>query len=203
MAARIKVKETELLSPANIAKVIRALTADTPITKKSACDMLNIAYNSARLDKIIVLHKERIEQDKIRRASKRGTELTQDEISTIINEYMSGTDILGISKLIARSIPRIKHVVEIFGVPVRSRSQDYFKPELIPEASMRTEFKIGEKVWSARYESFATIKLEVPHKQEKVYRIYLEDEKYQEFAYQPASELASLEHLKKLIGTKI
>lgn len=195
MAARIKAKESELLSPANVAKVIRALSAETPITKKSACEMLNIAYNSARLDKIIVLHKERIEQDKQRRATKRGTELTQDEISTIVSEYMSGSDVLSISKLLARSIPRIKSVIEERGVPTRSRSQDYFKPELIPEASMRTEFKIGEKVWSARYESLATIKAEVPHPQEKVYRIYLEEERWQEFAYQPASELGSLEHL--------
>lgn len=195
MAARIKVKETELLSPANVAKVIRALTAEQPITKKTACDMLNIAYNSARLDKIIVLHKERIEQDKTRRAAKRGTELTQDEISTIVSEYMGGADILSIAKLIARSIPRVKATIELLGVPTRSRSQDYFKPELIPEASMRTEFKIGEKVWSARYESLATIKAEVPYKYEKAYRIYLEEEKWQEYAHQPASELGSLEHL--------
>lgn len=195
MAARIKAKESELLSPANVSKVIRALSAEKPITKTAACQMLNIAYNSARLDKIIFLHKERIEQDKARRASKRGTDLTPDEISTIISEYMSGTDILSISKLLARTVPKINATIEKLGVPKRSRSQNYFKPELIPDASVRTSFNIGEKVWSARYESMATIKREIPHKTEKVYNIYLEDEKYQEYAYQPASELASLEHL--------
>lgn len=195
MAARIKAKDTELLSPANVAKVIRALSAEKPITKTAACQMLNIAYNSARLDKIIVLHKERIEQDKARRAAKRGTDLTQDEIATIINEYMSGTDILSISKLVARSIPRVKLTIESLGVPTRSRSQDYFKPELIPDPSVREAFNIGERVWSARYESAATIKAEVPYKLEKAYRIYLEDERWMEYAHQPASELASLEHL--------
>ena len=195
MAARIKAKDTELLSPANVSKVIRALSAEKPCTKTAACQMLNIAYNSARLDKIILLHKERIEQDKLRRASKRGTELTSDEITTITNEYIGGSDILSISKLLARTVPKIKATIERLGIPKRSRSQDYFKPELIPDASMRTSFNIGEKVWSARYESLATIKAKFPHKDEKVYRIYLEDEKYQEFAYQPASELASLEHL--------
>jgi len=195
MAARIKVKETELLTPANISRVIRALSAEKPITKTAACQMLNIAYNSARLDKIILLHKERIEQDKARRAAKRGTELTPDEISVIITEYMEGSDILSISKMVARSIPRVKATIEDTGVPRRSRTNDYFKPELIPEESVRTEFKVGDKVWSARYESKATIRGEHPHPLEKVYRIYLEDERYQEFAYQPASELASLNHL--------
>lgn len=195
MVARIKAKDTELLSPANVSKVIRALSAEKPITKTAACQMLNIAYNSARLDKIIMLHKERIEQDKARRASKRGTELSKDETKTIVSEYMQGSDISSISKLLARSIPRIKATIDLLGVPIRSRSQDYFKPQLIPDASVRTEFKIEEKVWSARYESFATIKREVPHKGEKAYSIYLEDEKYLEYAYQPASELASLEHI--------
>jgi hypothetical protein len=195
MVARIKAKDTELLTPANISRVIRALSAEKPITKVAACQMLNIAYNSARLDKIITLHKERIEQDKARRTSKRGTELSKDEISIIITEYMSGSDILSISKLLARTTAKIKATIDKLGIPKRSRSQDYFKPELIPEESVRTSFSIGEKVWSARYESYATIKAEVPHPQEKVYRIYLEDEKYQEYAYQPASELASLSHL--------
>lgn len=191
----IKAKDTENLSPANVAKVIRALDSETPITKKSACEMLNIAYNSARLDKIIALHKEQVEKDKARRAAKRGKEVTSDEISCIITEYMEGKDILSISKLMARSIPKVKSIIETVGIPKRSRSVDYFKPEIIPDECVRTEFRIGDKVWSARYESKATIRGEFPHKEEKVYRIYLEDEKYQEFAYQPASELASLEHL--------
>lgn len=195
MVARIKKNDTENITPSNVARVIRALSAEKPITKKAACEMLNIAYNSTRLDKIIALHKENIERDKARRAAKRGTELSADEISCIITEYFNGSDILSISKLLARSALKIKATIETLGVPTRSRSQDYFKPNLIPDPSARSEFKIGEKVWSARYESIATIKAEVPYKEEKAYRIYLEDEKYQEYAHQPASELASLEHL--------
>ena len=49
----IKQKSHEKLSPENIARVIEHLNADSPITKKEACEMLNIRYNTTRLQRII------------------------------------------------------------------------------------------------------------------------------------------------------
>lgn len=203
MASLLKAKRAEIekLTDANIAKVIRMLEAEKPCTKKLACETLNIAYNVTRLDSIIAKYKERKESDKARRASKRGTDLTVDEIGVIASEYMEGRDLLSISKTLARTIPKIKQALEQYGIPKRG-VQDYFKPALIPDSAVQTEFAIGEKVWSARYESMAEIKGEVPHKQEKVYRIWLLDEAWSQYAYQPASELASLKHLTNL-GIKL
>lgn len=194
---KIKRTDVEKLTDVNIAKVIRMLEADTPCTKKLACETLNIAYNVSRLDKIITDYKARKEADKVRRAAKRGTDLTIDEISVIVSEYMEGKDLLSISKMIARTVPKVKQALEKYGVPARG-VQDYFKPSLIPDSAVSTEFKIGEKVWSARYECLGEIYKEIPHKDEKAYRIWLLGENQNQFAYQPASELASLRHLVQL-----
>lgn len=198
---KIKRTDVEKLTDVNIAKVIRMLEADTPCTKKLACETLNIAYNVSRLDKIIADYKARKEADKVRRAAKRGTDLTIDEISVIVSEYMEGKDLLSISKMIARTVPKVKQALEKYGVPARG-VQDYFKPSLIPDSAVSTEFKVGEKVWSARYESLAEVIKEVPHSQEKVYLLWLEDEAWAQYCYQPASELASLKHLTE-IGIKL
>jgi hypothetical protein len=78
---------------------------------------------------------------------------------------------------------------------MRSIPHSYFLPQLIPEEAIRTNFKVGEKVYSVRYDSLAVIKSEF---KPGVYLIYLLSEKQQQFAYQPAEELASLEHLRGL-----
>lgn len=185
----------------NISKVIRLLSAEQPCTKKTACEILGIAYNTPRLDKIIQDFKDKKAAEKARRAAKRGTELSKDEVSIIVSEYLEGKDLLSISKLISRTVPKVKWAIEFYGVPKRG-SQDYFKPELIPDTAVRQEFRVGERVWSARYETVCEILKEVPHKDEKVYRVWLEGENHSEYAYQPASELASLNKFTEL-GIKL
>ena len=53
MRRGIKKQEGENLTDANIKKVIRLLSAEKPITKKEACSILNISYNTTRLSKVI------------------------------------------------------------------------------------------------------------------------------------------------------
>lgn len=50
---RVKVKEGEKLTPSNIEKVIGLLEIEKPISKKDACELLNISYNTTRLARII------------------------------------------------------------------------------------------------------------------------------------------------------
>jgi hypothetical protein len=192
----------EKLTDTNIAKVIRLLEAEKPITKKDACAILNISYNTTRLSSIIEKYKEKKEAEKARRAAKRGKPATFDEIQYITESYLSGETIDTISKTISRNPLFVKAVIEKYGVPKRKSSPDYFNPELIPESAVRTRFSVGEKVHSARYDSMATILAEYTHKDGFVYRLWLEDERWQQFAYQPAWELASLEHLRE-IGIKL
>jgi hypothetical protein len=88
-------------------------------------------------------------------------------------------------------------------VPIRVPGHTYFKPELIPEGAVRERFKVGEVVYSARYDSTARIDTEQPHPQHAwVYRIWLLSDKWKQSAYQPAEELASLEHL-RVLGVRI
>ena len=59
MGARgVRAKKSEKLDDVNIARVQEALTGDTPITKKEACEMLNISYNTTRLNRILAEHDE-------------------------------------------------------------------------------------------------------------------------------------------------
>ena len=88
-------------------------------------------------------------------------------------------------------------------MPIRVPGSSYFDPQLIPDGAVRDRFKIGEVVYSSRYDSIARIDAE--QKSDKygfVYRIWLMSERWLQSAYQEASELASLEHLREL-GVKI
>jgi hypothetical protein len=54
----IKKRAYEKLDDNNIQRVIDALNSKEPITKKVACEMLNISYNTTRLSKIIASYHE-------------------------------------------------------------------------------------------------------------------------------------------------
>ncbi len=199
-------KQEENLTEANIKRVIGLMEPESgkPITKTLACQILCISYNVTRLDKIISKFKEQEEFRARKNKENRGKPATNDEISYIIKEYMHGSPITQISKDLFRGIQFIKSVLDSHDVPHKPRVQDYFRPELVPDSASRTEFAIGEKVYSARYDSLAQIKNLFPKKSdgENVYSILLLDEKWNMYAYQPASELASLDEITKL-GIKL
>lgn len=194
--------EEELMTDANILRVIKLLEPQDPnqkpITKKDACQILGMAYNTSRLASIIQQFKDKQEKDKQRRQEKRGKPIQPSEVQFIIQEYLEGNPIDGISKAIYRSSQMVKQVLEDYSVPIRVPGHSYFRPQLIPEGAVRERFEIGEVVYSARYDSLAKIKGE--HNNPKhgyVYSIWLLSDKWQQNAYQPAYELASLEHIRK------
>lgn len=201
-ARRSKNADTEKLDPANIEKVIKLLEQEKPITKKDACSILCIAYNTTRLASIIEKHKEKRARDKERRSALRGKPATKDEISFIIQEYLEGATIESITTKTYRSTNFVYDILQANSVPMRARAHDYFKPQLIPEGAVREQFEIGEVVYSARYDSIAEIRAEQNQNNQFVYRIWLLAERWQQFAYQEACELASLKHLKEL-GVKL
>lgn len=203
MATRKTRAEIERLDDASMEKVIAALEQEKPITKKAACEMLAIAYNTTRLGTLIEKYKEAKARDAERRAKLRGKPATQEEITFIIQEYLEGSTIDALTKSTFRPASFVKYVLEKYSVPIRATSHDYFKPELIPDGAMRLRHNIGEIVYSARYDSTARIETETADPRYGfVYRIWLLSEKWLQYAYQPAEELASLEHLRTL-GVKI
>jgi hypothetical protein len=209
MATRkVNALEEEKMTDANIQRVIDLLEpteeGKQPITKKLACELLGMAYNTTRLGTIINTFKDRKEKDRQRRAEKRGKPASTEEITFTIQEYLEGETIDAISKSLFRSPAFVKSVLDKYNVPIRAVPHDYFDPKLIPEGAMRERFKVGEIVYSARYDSLARIEAEIENsvKHGWVYRCWLCAERWREYCYQPASELASLEHLREL-GVKV
>lgn len=207
MARKRSELEQERMTDSNLDRVISLLEPKEqgvkPITKKDACQILGMSYNTTRLDQLVQQHKDRKEKDAKRRAEKRGKPLSLDEIQYIIQSYLAGETVDAITKTTFRGTQLIKQTLEKYSVPVRKTSPDYFRPELIPEGAMRDRFNIDEVVYSARYDSMAKICAEQKHPEHGwIYRIWLLSERWLQSAYQPASELASLQHLREL-GVKL
>jgi hypothetical protein len=199
--------EQELMTEANILRVISLLepkdVATKPITKKDACQILGMAYNTTRLATILEEFKAKRDRDATRRAALRGKAATSEEITYIIQEYLEGATVDAISKSTYRGTSFIKAILDKYSVPIRVPGHTYFKPELIPDGAVRDRFVVGEVVYSARYDSTARIDTEQPHPEHGwIYRIWLMSDKWLQSAYQPAEELASLEHL-RVLGVRV
>jgi hypothetical protein len=193
--------ELEKMTDANIAKVIRLLEPQDgkPITKKDACQMLGMAYNTTRLASVIEEFKQKQQRIAEQKAKLRGKPITDSERINIIQEYLSGATIESISKMTYRGSHLIKQVLEDNSVPIRQPGHNYFTPQLIPDGAVRDRFQPGEVVYSARYDSMAKIKGEkLDPKHGYVYSMWLLSERWLQWCWQPAYELASLEHLRKI-----
>jgi len=199
---RTKNSDDEKLDASSLEKVISLLEptdpATKPITKKDACSILNIAYNTTRLAKLIEAYKAKKAATAAKRAALRGKPATPGEITFIVSGYLEGQPIDYLSEKTYRSSLFVRNVLDKYDVPIRARAHDYFRPELIPEGAMRERFGLKEIVYSARYDSIARIDGELFQKGQWVYRIWLLSDKWQQFAYQEAAELASIEHLKQI-----
>jgi len=199
--------EEERMTDANIERVIKLLDPKEentkPITKKDACQVLGMAYNTTRLGQVLEDYKAKKQRVAEKRAQLRGKPATEGDVHYVIAQYLNGESVDKISSSLYRSAQFVKRILEEHSVPIRSNSYDYFKPQLIPEGAVRDRFSVGEIVYSTRYDSKARVDAEQnTEKHGWVYRIWLLSERWQQFAYQPVYELASLEHL-KAIGVKV
>jgi len=212
---RVKKKEHENLTDINITRVIELLEGKPPITKKTACEILNISYNTTRLNNIIEAFKEKkATQARLRKAN-RGKPITDDERATIIECHLRGETLVDISRQIYRSVALVRSVVESLGVPKRASGEDKKIPLFLPDQCVAEEFKPGQRAWSAVYHSPCEIVKEVenPNLEDKYlgkcYQVYVIEpldealDMYPNikvggfFAYSTAYNLGSLEHLLK------
>jgi hypothetical protein len=203
MGRRKTQAEQERMTDTNLQKVIGLLDPKVPgtkpITKKDACQILGMAYNTSRLDAILQQFKDKQRRDGERRAALRGKPATKDEIAFVIREYVQGETVESISRQTYRGTEFIKRILEDNHIPRRNSSHDYFRPQLIPDGAVRDRFQVGETVYSARYDSTAKIVGEQAHPTWGwIYRVWLTNDKWLQYAYQPACELASLKHLEPL-----
>ena len=159
---RLKKKSHEKLTAQNIQHVISLLNPTSSqtkaITKREACSILNISYNTTRLDKIIQDYHEQKEYRSRRVSQNRGRAARPDEIQDIVKEYLSGENVSNIAKGLYRSPAFVKSILEKIGVPQRptkieGRKQEYY----LPEQCVADDFEKGEIVWSATHHAPAVI----------------------------------------------
>ena len=159
----VKKRSHEKLTDANIQHVMGLLDAESPITKKEACSILNISYNTTRLKTIIEEFVEQKEYRDKRKAANRGKPATKSEITSIVDSFINGTPISDISRFMYRSPGFIKNIVERVGVP-RKRSKEErgggHLPSFLPDECVAETFEEGEVVWSAFYDQAAMIQKE-------------------------------------------
>lgn len=215
---KVKVKDHENLTDANILKVISLLEGEKPITKKEACEILNIAYNTTRLTSIIDNYKHKVEHDKKMRERNRGKPISEDEIKDIVKMYLSGSTVSDIAQTLFRPTNLIKSTVEKLGIPKKPSLEERVVPSILPEQCIADSFTPGQQVWSAVYhapceviEEMTNINYEAKHSS-KCYKIYvyepLDDlpdyashiKKGGFSAYSLAYNLGSLEHLSNYYG---
>ena len=211
--SRVKKKDHEKLSDANIKHVIELLEADKPITKKTACEILNISYNTTRLKNIIDGYQSRKATEKKHRDRNRGKPATEDEISEVISEYLTGTNVTDIAKNIYRSSSFVKGIINRLGIPEKLTGDDKYSTAILPDQCVSETFTPGQVVWSAKYHTPCEIISEVDGEQYeqkygcKAYRIYVIEALDEAPEYFPrvtvggfnavalACDLGNLEHL--------
>ena len=201
--ARSRRRDHERLDEANIKLVIEHLErADKPITKKKACEMLNIAYNTKRLNSIIEDFKSKIETRKKLFAQNRGAAWSTYDLKELVVRYLNGDPISTLSTSLYRSPGAIKKKLRQVGVPIRDTDITYHNPLFLPDESLRHEYKEGDLVWSARYNCVAEIQdlYQVHKDHEEVYCIWIFG-KHNQFGYQPWYELGHLNILDE-VGAK-
>lgn len=173
----IKTKKHENLTETNVQHVIELLNGDNPITKKEACSILNISYNTTRLNKIIQDHLDTVEYRERRKAQNKGKGATEMEIKQVVNFYLDGSNISDIAKHLYRSPAFIKAIINRIGVPQKLAMTDYEgrKNAMLPEQCVSDEFEEGERIWAVRQNYPAVVKRELKPERaaERGYKLYL------------------------------
>lgn len=119
--------------------------------------MLNIVYNTTRLQRIIDDYEDKKLYREKRKAQNRGRAATSAEIREAIEQFLSGDSIAEIAKGMYRSSGFIKAIIQRVGVPQKTdQAIDY-----LPEECVAEDFVPGELVWSAKYHAPAIIEREI------------------------------------------
>lgn len=192
----VKRRDYERLDDATISRVVSLLEQTQPITKKAACEMLNISYNTSRLNKIIQEYKDKLEFREKRFKQNKGKPFSSFDIEELVSDYLNGDSVSSIADSLYRSVHTIKKKIEELGLPERTKSPSYQNPDIIPDEAVAENFEKAELVWAARYNAVCEIRSMSMGDNGPIYLIFVFG-KHNEFAYQPWWELGKLEILKK------
>lgn len=213
---RVKKKDHEKLDDSNIKHVIELLNSEKPITKKEACSILNISYNTKRLQTILDGFVQKQEHTAKRKAQNKGKPASDAEKKEIAQGLLEGDNYSSIAKGLYRSPAFVKSVALRLGVPEKATGDEKYKTAFLPDQCITDSFSVGETAWSAVHHAPVEIREELsdPKYEErygcKCYRIYVKQKG--DFsdsffpgvqtggynAFLPAYDLGSLRHLKDL-----
>ena len=209
MPRRVKKKSHEKLTDTNIQHVIELLEGEKPISKKEACSILNISYNTTRLTNIIDEYFERLDYKNKRKAENKGKSAREDEIKRVVEDYLDGDSIMEIASHIFRSPSFVKGIIDRVGVPQRASVEQMKKGiPVLPEACIAEEFKVGEVVWCPQYNAAAEVVKEYKETyyentyECRAYQVYVIkssefDQVFGFYADQLAYDLGRLRHLEQ------
>jgi cell division protein FtsB len=176
----LRTKKHENLTQANITKVIELLNPkddSKPITKKEACSILNIAYNTTRLGNIIAEFEEMQEFRARRKAQNRGKAATPAEIKDVVKSYLEGDNVSEIAKSLYRSPAFVKSIIDKIGIPQKLAQTDYEgrRTAMLPEQCVAEEFEPKEKIWAIRQNYPAIVQKEIQPEgaEERGFKVYL------------------------------
>jgi hypothetical protein len=147
--------ETQEIPEAKIRNAIWYLK--TGKTKKFVCEFLGIAYNTARLAKIIEDFKAKEVREKELKEKAKNTALTDATKKDIINSYLNGEAQSAIATRYYISPQRVKTVLLESNVPIRARAKNApAKTEHIVQ-DLDIKFKERDRVFYGAENSFASI----------------------------------------------
>jgi hypothetical protein len=189
------------LNKAKLTEVRNLLKPETgkPITKKLACEMLGIAYNTARLDKMITEHEEDTLRQKKKKDANRGKPATDYEISCCIESYLDKEPMSHLVERLGRSKLFVQRILDVVGLPERSTDNDYFNPVLLEEGFSQQYLDSGALVYSARHQEVGEVKGNAPCPIEGAYWVRLATEEYIAIMYYdllPLDEMVKKYNLK-------
>ena len=196
--AKVRKQDYEKLDDATVSHVIELLANEKPITKKDACKILNISYNTARLNRIMEEYKTRKAFEKEQYRRNKGKAITDYETQEIVLNYLRGDSKTEIGKSLFRPVYAVSAVLRQHNIPVRQTGKgSYHNPVMIPDEAVAEVFEPGELAWSARYNCVCEIRnlRQVHEEHGNVYTIWVFGS-HNEFANQPWSELGKLNFLK-------
>ena len=205
----MKKKSHEKLTDTNVQHVLELLKDDNPITKKEACSILNISYNTTRLTNIIDEYLERLDYKNKRKAQNKGKPAREDEIKRVIEDYLDGDSIIEIAAHIFRSPSFVKGIIDRVGVPQRASVEQMKKGiPVLPEACIAEAFETGEVVWCPQYNAAAEVVKEYKKTyyentyECRAYQVYVIktsefDQVFGFYADQLAYDLGKLQHLEE------
>lgn len=209
---KVKTKEHENLTEANVKRVIELLEGEKPISKKVACEILNISYNTTRLTKIIDTYKDEQAELERRRALNRGKPASEYEIQMCIEGYLDGDPVAAIAKRLFRPPTFVKEIIDRVGVPQRVVGAEWNQPGIIPDQCIRESFEPGQIVWHARRHCMGIVTKELKSSNDvRYYRVFIIEtiEEPSPFGFLSGSrygghyagahafDLGSLDHLKQ------